>query len=210
MNELFGITEQLAKELLLKGGSYKYGTCQNLEMARTAADAARRQGLVGMFPAAVVVLDMAYATLLAQLAASHSQGIREGPKSWRCFHCDAIFTDEAEALLHFGSREYHDAACTVSPEKVRDLKRQLLSYREEDTDLHRQIASLESKHHTALQREEEIGYAKGLSDGIREGLEMAAKKCTEDHATLSGPKRVWGRFFAGAIRSMLNERGTKP
>jgi hypothetical protein len=31
--------------------------------------------------------------------------------AWRCFHCDAVFTDEDAARAHFGRNEFEDAAC---------------------------------------------------------------------------------------------------
>jgi hypothetical protein len=40
-----------------------YGNCQGLEMARSAADCARRDDLRGMYPSACVVLDMRVSNL---------------------------------------------------------------------------------------------------------------------------------------------------
>jgi hypothetical protein len=85
--------------------------------------------------------------------------------SWRCFHCNEIFTDEKEARLHFGNYgETGTPACKVDAAHLRDLEDQLRSYRNEDTDLHRQLQSMETEHSIALRREEEKGYAKGLKD----------------------------------------------
>lgn len=89
---------------------------------------------------------------------------------WRCFHCDEIFVDAAEATLHFGPRIYSDAACRVNSEHLRELERQLDGYREEDTDLHRQIAAMECRYQQALMRAEEAGYARGLHDAMSDGL----------------------------------------
>jgi hypothetical protein len=83
---------------------------------------------------------------------------------WRCFHCNETFTDAEQATLHFGSTQMSEPACQVSPERLRELEAQLDRYRHEDTDLHREIYGLHAKHHTALQREEEKGYARGLAD----------------------------------------------
>jgi hypothetical protein len=83
---------------------------------------------------------------------------------WRCFHCDETFTDAEQATLHFGRTQMSEPACQVSPERLRELEAQLDRYRHEDTDLHREIYGLHAKHHTALQREEEKGYARGLAD----------------------------------------------
>ena len=46
-------------------GPLEYGNCQGLEMARSAADCARRDDLRGMYPSACVVLDMYIARLHA-------------------------------------------------------------------------------------------------------------------------------------------------
>lgn len=40
-------------------------------------------------------------------------------------------------------------------------------YRWEDTDLHRQIHSIQAEHSAALRRAEEIGYDRGLRDGMK-------------------------------------------
>lgn len=86
-------------------------------------------------------------------------------KTWRCFHCDEVFRSASKAREHFGPTECTPAACQVSPEQLRDLEKQLSSYRNEDTDLHREIARLESKLFEATRRAEEAGYSKGLRDG---------------------------------------------
>lgn len=85
-------------------------------------------------------------------------------KSWRCFHCDEVFHDFAEAELHFGKSCYSDPWCQLAPGYVRYMEEQLARYREEDTDLHRKIMSMSAEHATALQRAEEQGYAKALKD----------------------------------------------
>lgn len=43
-------------------------------------------------------------------------------KAWRCFHCDEVFTDEAEARDHFGGDEGKVAACRLSRDDVRQLR----------------------------------------------------------------------------------------
>ena len=86
-------------------------------------------------------------------------------KTWRCFHCDEVFRDEEAARLHFGDSLMHAAACKVDVAALRELERQLACYREEDTDLHREIHRLHAEHLVALRRAEEDGYAKGLRDG---------------------------------------------
>ena len=91
---------------------------------------------------------------------------------WRCFHCDEVFMNGDEARLHFGNSLDALPVCQVDAAKLRELEQQLRdkedqlrSYREEDTELHQQIRSIESQHDTAIRRAEESGYAKGLRDG---------------------------------------------
>lgn len=46
---------------------------------------------------------------------------------WRCFHCDRVFTDPADAEEHFGSRQHDAPLCTadqfelVETRKERDM-----------------------------------------------------------------------------------------
>ncbi len=47
---------------------------------------------------------------------------RSGPPEWRCFHCDEVFTDEAEAREHFGADESKVPACRLSVSDVRQLR----------------------------------------------------------------------------------------
>jgi hypothetical protein len=92
------------------------------------------------------------------------EGIQESKKSWRCFHCDEIFTDFAEAEMHFGRSCMSNPVCIITAVELRDMENQLNRYREEDTQLHRELRQMESNHATALRREEEKGYARGLQD----------------------------------------------
>lgn len=89
---------------------------------------------------------------------------REG-KIWRCFHCDEVFTDPKEAVTHFGSVQGAVAVCAIKADEIRHMEWCLSKYREEDTELHRQIRRMESEHQIALRRVEESGYSKGLNDG---------------------------------------------
>ena len=89
-------------------------------------------------------------------------------KSWRCFHCDEVFIDIESARVHFGGNGISYPLCQFSQVKIRDMENELRKYREEDTDLHRQIANLHSSHAQALMRSEELGYAKGLADGRKQ------------------------------------------
>ncbi len=99
----------------------------------------------------------------APTAVGSSDGL--DAKSWRCFHCDEVFTDPKEARTHFGAIQGDKAVCALSSDEIRHMEWCLRRYREEDTDLHRQIAHMQCEHTQALMRAEESGYAKGLRDG---------------------------------------------
>lgn len=90
------------------------------------------------------------------------------PREWRCFHCDEVFTTVESATEHFGPSMYRDPACTIDAARLRELEAMLARYRQDDTDLHREIYRLQSQHRTELLREEEKGYARGLKDGMAE------------------------------------------
>jgi hypothetical protein len=86
-------------------------------------------------------------------------------QSWRCFHCDEVFTDSEQAALHFGVNQAQKTACQFDVKELRETEALMRRYQEEDTDLHRELYALRSKHQTDLRREEEKGYARGLKDG---------------------------------------------
>ncbi|MGE0363019.1 MAG: hypothetical protein AB7R67_20060 [Vicinamibacterales bacterium] len=92
---------------------------------------------------------------------------------WRCFHCDEVFTDEAEAQAHFGAdRLMSKPACLIDAAAFRAMEATVLRFHEEDTDLHREIASLRSDLSTATRRAEEGGYARGLADAKKHPEEL--------------------------------------
>jgi hypothetical protein len=92
------------------------------------------------------------------------------PTSWRCFHCNEVFTDAESAALHFGSKQSQDSICTLDATNLRKIESQLESYQEEDTDLHREINKAKCEYQLALQRAEEAGYARGLKDAALQPL----------------------------------------
>lgn len=108
------------------------------------------------------------------------------PKTWRCFHCDDVFTTEVDARHHFGSSQASDPACLMKVagefallEALRNAEDELGRYRNEDSDVLRVLWSTRADQGQALRREEEKGYARGLEDakkhpetlGLRAGLE---------------------------------------
>lgn len=89
-------------------------------------------------------------------------------QGWTCFHCGETFpgtlAGQHDARRHFGASIHDEPKCQISARRLREMEGQLRRCQEEDTDLHREIARLRSEHATALRREEEKGYARGLRD----------------------------------------------
>jgi len=100
---------------------------------------------------------------MAEVTSPASNGRAKGP--WKCFHCGDKFGTRAAAAEHFGPAECSKPACTIDIAEYRAMEVELARWRMEDTDLHRQIERMSADHSTALRREEEKGYARGLADG---------------------------------------------
>jgi hypothetical protein len=87
---------------------------------------------------------------------------------WTCFHCGenfaGTFGGQRAARLHFGASIHDEPKCQISARRLRVMEDQLRRYREEDTDLHRDIARLKSDHAIALRRAEEQGSERALKD----------------------------------------------
>jgi hypothetical protein len=97
-----------------------------------------------------------------------------GKIHWRCFHCGDAFTkaQEQHARLHFGCEDGDLPVCQMRlPGEhhlltaLRNAYKELRRHRAEDADLMRAIYGMAADHATALRREEERGYEKGLADG---------------------------------------------
>lgn len=95
------------------------------------------------------------------------------PPGWACFcfHCGETFTTKAQARAHFGADYLDLAGCQIKASDrgllgaLREAEAQLERYRAEDSDKDREMGRMQSDHATALRREEEKGYARGLRDG---------------------------------------------
>ena len=100
--------------------------------------------------------------------------VRAGRKSWRCFHCGDVFLNPKHAASHFGVDQLQEPGCVAVLrrgeshllDRIRDLEQQLARYQNEDSDIMRWAAAKSSDHATALIREEERGYAKGVADTL--------------------------------------------
>lgn len=86
---------------------------------------------------------------------------------WRCFHCEEIFTERADARLHFGNSEYDKPACQYSIEHLRWMEAQHRRNCDDDSEALRTVRTLANTHEELRRKAEEEGYAKGLRDSGR-------------------------------------------
>lgn len=120
---------------------------------------------------------------------------------WTCFHCGdhfpPTFAGQQAARHHFGDYPTEDPACRINARQFRAMEDLTRRYQSEDTGLHREIQRLQADHATALRREEEKGYARGLRD---------ASPWLRDHinamcgwAELLAEERQWTRENANSF-----------
>lgn len=106
-------------------------------------------------------------------------------KTWRCFHCDEVLRTQVDARNHFGSTEGAEPACLIKApgefallQALRNAEDELARYRREDSDVLRAMWSMQADHASALRREEEKGYTRGIEDAKAHpetlGLQRAA------------------------------------
>lgn len=113
---------------------------------------------------------------------------RERP-TWRCFHCDEVFTDRAEAQDHFGPSEQQIPACFIDVRHVRWLEEQHRRNVEDDTEALRTIRGLAGEHEELRRRAEEQGYARGLADAKKHPEELGLAALS----SLSPELEAWSR-----------------
>lgn len=97
---------------------------------------------------------------------------------WTCFHCGETFMHQVTARNHFGAHPYDEPGCVMRMQegegsllrKIRWLEREVsrLNFVIDTggSDAEKAMHTMSAEHATALKREEEKGYAKGLADGM--------------------------------------------
>lgn len=97
---------------------------------------------------------------------------------WTCFHCGETFKTPGGARDHFGFDQSRDPACRIKLGAERGL---LMALRKAEAELARdcegnaqevasvlmQMRKLQSRHADALRSAEELGYERGLADGMK-------------------------------------------
>lgn len=59
----------------------------------------------------------------------------ERAPEWRCFHCDAVFTDRDRAEDHFGTRQYDAPLCVADQSELIATRKE----RDEYADIHARV-----------------------------------------------------------------------
>lgn len=86
-------------------------------------------------------------------------------KSWRCFHCDEVFTDKDKARLHFGNDSVSgEAMCQVTAERYREVEGQLETYRIESDATSRTFFANGVEAQRMATEAEQKGYNRGIAD----------------------------------------------
>lgn len=116
------------------------------------------------------------------------------PIGWRCFHCDDYFTSEHSARLHFGAQDGDMPACQIKAGAEGSLLTALrraeselsdawASIHNESTEAAKAYYAQQSRHGEQLRAAEELGYERGLRDGMTEitkgGREPATGKAID-------------------------------
>jgi hypothetical protein len=117
-----------------------------------------------------------------------SAGEPGGPHPWRCFHCDEVFNDAGKARKHFGDDITSEPACKIAGFEgglvayIRDLERQLETYRAELDPITMAWSAREADHQRRVKDAEQKGYDAGLRDARAEALDLisAAHRFVED------------------------------
>lgn len=100
---------------------------------------------------------------------------------WKCFHCGEVFTSKVEAAMHFGLKDFDTPGCKLNEAQggllgiVREQARELERYREEDTQLMRQLYAAGGDREIARREGEEKGYVRGLGDHAAVMRDIASK-----------------------------------
>lgn len=135
----------------------------------------------------------------------------EPAKVWRCFHCDDVFHNVAQAAAHFGTREDQTPACQLKASEgglVRALREAEDECERVHTQLHAESAdglrALQNnlgRHRTALIAQEELGYERGIRDQART-VEVLRRALVwhGDPARLATTREEWQQEVDEAMR----------
>jgi hypothetical protein len=96
--------------------------------------------------------------------------------TWRCFHCDEVFTDRLAAAEHFGVDPEAPPVCKIAAvdhglmrafrEAEHKVEEFLGILHRESSDTERAYRSMRSRYETVIEAAEQKGYEKGLADHL--------------------------------------------
>lgn len=106
------------------------------------------------------------------------------PLGWTCFHCGETFTTPGAARDHFGGDASAEPACQIKAGAERGLVMALRKAEEqaalamsaihdENTEMHRVLRDVATRHLDALEHAEKAGYERGLRAARRRCAEIA-------------------------------------
>lgn len=113
-------------------------------------------------------------------------------KSWRCFHCDEVFTSQWRARDHFGHEEGAKAACQIKAGEI-GLVEALRAAEKDAADawfaLHNELSltakgfrAMQGRHRQQLTAMEQLGYERGLRDAKAHPETLGLCRMAEDKA----------------------------
>jgi hypothetical protein len=113
---------------------------------------------------------------------------------WRCFHCDEVFTDAAEAKEHFGADEWKVPACRLAVDDVQRLR----ALETQNATLRREVEAAENDarlwYESEADRVRRIGHCQWWQEmDSREGEKLVLQeRLAELEAALraAGPRRT--------------------
>jgi hypothetical protein len=100
-------------------------------------------------------------------------------KSWRCFHCDEVFTDRVAAAEHFGCEIQDAPFCKQLADDdkallkvIADQATQIFQWHNESTPADKLYYEFRSQVSQQAIKSEELGYRRGLNDGRRDWFKI--------------------------------------
>lgn len=121
--------------------------------------------------------------------------------SWRCFHCDDVFTDRRLAAAHFGANEDAQPACQIKAGGEQGLLEALrrsekdaadawAAISAESTDAARAYHAQRTRHHDQLIAVEQAGYERGLADAQAHPEDLGLVAADPESSLIEQPLEV--------------------